>query len=125
MTGSAKPIIEVADLACRLRDFADARDWHQFHTPKNLVMALTGEVGELVSELQWLSDSEVAARLVADEAFRELLGAEIADVVMYLVRLADVLQIDLAHSVEAKLASNESRYRADQVRGSHRKMPHL
>jgi NTP pyrophosphatase (non-canonical NTP hydrolase) len=96
-------------LAERLRSFADARDWQRFHTPKNLLMALTGEVGELTSELQWLSDAE-ADPGAWDDALRERVTDEVADVMIYLVRFADVCGIDLAAAAHAKIARNEERF---------------
>lgn len=107
----------VSDLITRIRDFADARDWGQFHSPKNLSMALAGEVGELLAELQWLNDSEVAESLATPDA-RQRLESEFADVLIYLLRFADVCQIDPAAAVLAKLAQNETRYPADRARGS-------
>src|SRR5690242_2636084 len=100
----------------RLRAFTVARDWGQFHTPKNLAMALTGEAAELGAELQWLTDGQIAERL-ADPGFRARLEDEIADVFIYLVRLADVASIDLISAASAKIDRNEQRYPADHSRG--------
>lgn len=96
-------------LAERLRSFADARDWQRFHTPKNLLMALTGEVGELTSELQWLTDAQ-ADPDAWDDALRERVMDEVADVMIYLVRFADVCAIDLTAAARAKIARNETRF---------------
>lgn len=93
----------------RLRAFADARDWPRYHTPRNLALALAGEVGELVAELQWVADSEVAAHL-ADPAARARLGDEVADVLIYLTRFADVCGIDLLAEANAKIDRNEKRF---------------
>lgn len=102
-------------LAERLRRFADDRDWDQFHAPKNLAMALIVEAAELVEEFQWLTTGESAD---PDSSRRGRIEAEMADVLIYLVRLADKLQVDLPAAVEAKLADNERKYPAEQVRGS-------
>ena len=105
---------ELADLQARLRTFAQERDWQQFHTPKNLAMALAGEVGELVELFQWLTPEE-SQTLQADTAGR--VRDELADVQIYLLRLADVLGVDLTAAVESKVALNESRYPPDKARG--------
>jgi NTP pyrophosphatase (non-canonical NTP hydrolase) len=112
------------ELAARLRDFAAARDWEQFHTPKNLAMALAGEVGELIAELQWLTPDE-AARVMADPEAAARMRSELADVTIYLVRLASVLGVDLIDAAQAKLAEAETRYPAAAYRGSARKAPPL
>ena len=91
----------------RLRTFADARNWNQFHTPKNLSMAIAGEAGELLAEFQWLTPEE-SSRLTA-EKLRDV-EMEIADVAIYLVRLADVLGLDIYEATMAKIAINESRF---------------
>lgn len=89
--------------------FADARDWHQFHTPKNLVMALAGEVGELTALFQWLTPEE-SVKWQDDPALAENVRDELADVMIYLVRLADVLGVDLLEAAEAKIDRNELRF---------------
>lgn len=108
----------------RLRRFAEVRDWEQFHTAKNLAMALAGEVGELVAELQWLTPEEAANVMEDDESARRL-RSEMADVMIYLTRLADVLEIDLVEAANAKLDEGESRYPVEIYRGSSRKAPPL
>ena len=100
---------DVDDLAERLRTFADSRDWQRYHTPKNLLMALSGEVGELVSELQWLSDVE-ADPVAWDDGLRERVVDEVADVMIYLVRFADVCDIDVIAAANAKIVRNEQRF---------------
>jgi NTP pyrophosphatase (non-canonical NTP hydrolase) len=113
----------VADLSDRLRAFADERDWQRFHTPKNLAMALAGEVGELLAELQWLT-AEESARVMEDSDAGERVRAEIGDVMIYLTRLADVLGIDIVQAALSKLDDSARRYPAGQVRGSAAKAPH-
>ena len=100
-----------------IRTFADARDWAQFHTPRNLVLALAGEVGELAAEMQWIADVDVEEAL-AEPAKSAAVQSEIADVAIYVLRLADVLGIDLSQAVADKVELNEQRYPADQARGN-------
>jgi NTP pyrophosphatase (non-canonical NTP hydrolase) len=107
----------IQELTARVRAFADERDWQQFHTPKNLAMALSGEVGELVAEFQWLTADQSAA-VMADPDLGPRVRAEIGDVTIYLVRLADVLGIDLVAAALDKLVDSARRYPVDQARGS-------
>lgn len=106
------------DLALRLRRFAAERDWERFHSPKNLSMALIAEAAELVEHFQWLSQQESAA-LAAPK--RQEVELEMADILIYLVRLADRLDVDLLDAARRKIAINETRYPAARVRGSARK----
>jgi NTP pyrophosphatase (non-canonical NTP hydrolase) len=101
----------LTELTERVRAFARDRDWEQFHTPKNLAMALAGEVGELLAELQWLTPEQSAA-VMADQDLGPRVRAEIGDVTIYLVRLADVLGIDLVEGALEKLADSARRYPA-------------
>jgi NTP pyrophosphatase (non-canonical NTP hydrolase) len=96
-----KPLSSIAELTERVRAFAQERNWEQFHTPKNLAMALAGEVGELLAELQWLTPEQSAA-VMQDEELGPRVRAEIGDVTIYLVRLADVLGIDLVQAALEK-----------------------
>lgn len=100
---------EINTLKAEIRAFADARNWEQFHTPKNLSMAVAGEAGELVAEFQWLTADESRRSSLSSEKLSAI-ELEIADVAIYLIRLADVLQIDVASVVRNKLAINESRF---------------
>ena len=100
---------EINTLKAEIRAFADARDWEQFHTPKNLSMAVAGEAGELVSEFQWLTADESRRSALSTEKLSAI-ELEIADVAIYLIRLADVLEVDIADVVRKKLAINESRF---------------
>lgn len=97
-----------------VRAFAAEREWERFHTPKNLAMALAGEAGEVIEHFQWLTAEESAA---LPEATREEVAMELADVLLYLVRLGDVLGIDLADAARRKLAINAQRYPVDRARG--------
>ncbi len=101
-------VSDLDDLAARLRDFASARDWEQFHTPKNLAMALAGEAGELLEVFQWLTPEQSAAVLDGERAGD--VEDELADVLIYLVRLADVLGVDLLAAADAKVERNEQRF---------------
>lgn len=114
--------VDIDELGLRVRAFAEERDWGQFHTPKNLAMALAGEVGELLAELQWLTPEESQA-VMAHPAAADRLRAELGDVMIYLVRLADVLGVDLVRAASDKLADSARRYPADVVRGSAAKAP--
>lgn len=110
------PLDSLTAVRDRLRAFADERDWNQFHAPKNLAMALIVEAAEVVEHFQWQDPAGVPTQ----EA-RAAIGAELADVLFYLVRLADRLDIDLPAAAAAKLAANAAKYPADRVRGSSRK----
>ena len=108
----------LADLTQRLRDFAAERDWDQFHSPKNLAMALVAEAGELAAEFQWLTEAQSQA---PDATQLARIRAESADVLNYLLRLSDKLGIDLIAAAHAKIDDNARRYPAEKVRGSSRK----
>lgn len=108
----------------RCRQFAVERDWLPFQTPKNLAMALAGEVGELVAELQWLTPEESAA-VMDDPVAGARVRAELGDVVIYLMRLADVLGIDPVQAAHDKLDNSERRYTVAEYRGKARKAPPL
>ncbi|GAA4862730.1 nucleotide pyrophosphohydrolase [Saccharopolyspora cebuensis] len=103
--------MDLDGLAHRLRDFAAARDWEQHHSPKNLVMALGGEVGELTALFQWLTEQE-SATAAHDPRLGPQVRDELADVLIYLVRLADRLDVDLLAEAEAKVQRNETRFPA-------------
>jgi NTP pyrophosphatase (non-canonical NTP hydrolase) len=102
----------------RLREFARERDWDQFHTPKNLSMALIAEAAELVEHFQWVEGDKSH---LLEEKVRPSVEEEIADILIYLVRIADKLSIDLYTAAERKIAINARKYPADKVRGSARK----
>ena len=109
------PLEQLRDLT---RAFAAERDWQQFHTPKNLAMALSVEVAELVEHFQWLP---TGALVELDAARREGVRHELADVLLYLVQLADKLDVDLHAAAVEKMALNAAKYPAAQVRGDARK----
>jgi NTP pyrophosphatase (non-canonical NTP hydrolase) len=101
--------MDLVELTERLREFAAARDWQPYHTPKNLVMALTAEVGELTELFQWLTPEE-SADVMADGKRAAAVRDELADVLLYLVQLADSVGVDLGAAAEAKIARNEARF---------------
>ncbi|MEW2355974.1 nucleotide pyrophosphohydrolase [Spirillospora sp. NPDC029432] len=115
---------EIKQLAERLREFAAERDWERFHTPKNLTMALSGEVGELVAELQWLTPEE-STEVMKDPEAGARVRSELADVFIYLTRLADILGVDLLSAADGKIREHERRYGVETHRGSARKAPPL
>jgi NTP pyrophosphatase (non-canonical NTP hydrolase) len=100
---------EIQSLMSEVKDFAVLRNWEQFHTPKNLAMALAGEVGELVAEFQWLKPEETELQLIGKDKLEDI-ELEIADVAIYLLCLADRLKIDIATAVRKKININESRF---------------
>ena len=109
---------DLEDLKARVRAFVAERDWERFHSPKNLAMALSVEASELVELFQWLSEDESAA---LDDAQRRRVAEELADVLWFLVRLSDRLDIDLLEAAGRKLAENAKKYPAAKVRGDARK----
>lgn len=106
------------ELRDRLREFVRERDWEQFHSPKNLAMAMIVEAAELVEHFQWLTEDE--SNDISPEK-REEVAHEIADTFIYLLRMADVLNIDLIEAAQAKMTLNAQKYPADKVRGSNAK----
>lgn len=100
-------MMNIADLQARLRTFAAERRWEPYQTPKNLAMAMVVEAAELVEIFQWKTAEESQA---LDEATRVHLGEEIADVMLYLLQIADHCQVDMAAAVERKLALNAKKY---------------
>jgi NTP pyrophosphatase (non-canonical NTP hydrolase) len=109
---------DLEELKARVRAFVAERDWERFHSPKNLAMALSVEASELVELFQWLSEDESAA---LDDAQRRRVAAELADVLWFLVRLSDRLDIDLLEAAGQKLVENAKKYPAEKVRGQARK----
>ena len=109
--------MSIESLTAQLRDFAKERDWEQFHTPRNLAMALSGEAGELLSLFQWLNDGRISEWL-NDPSNRTAVEHEMADVFGYLLRLADVLDVDLETSLRAKIDLNAQKYPVELARGN-------
>lgn len=98
------------DLVADVRAFSEERGWPAVQSPKNLAMAITGEAGELAAELQWLGSEESRAAVRDDDALRERVAMEMADVVIYLARLADVAGVDLMDAARRKLNRNHERF---------------
>ena len=119
-----RALIDVAPLVAALRHFAAERDWEQFHSPKNLVMALTGEVGELAEVFQWMTE-EASRNAGRDPRTAQAVREELADVLLYVVRAADVLGVDLNAAVADKLQTNAEKYPAAAARGTSRKYTEL
>ena len=117
--GAAK-LVDVDALAAALHQFANDRDWLQFHSPKNLVMALTGEVGELSEIFQWMSE-EASKSAAHDSLTDQSVHEELADVLIYLVRLSSVLGVDLNEAVSQKLMANAVKYPVALARGNSKK----
>jgi len=116
----ASPLINIDGLSAALARFAQERHWEQFHLPKNLVMALTGEVGELSEIFQWL-DADASRGVADDPQTAEAVRDELADVTMYLVRLASVLGVDLNAAVAEKMRKNALKYPVSKAHGSSKK----
>jgi dCTP diphosphatase len=107
---------ELEDLRDQMRQFAQDRDWGKFHDPKSVLLALVGEVGELAELFQWLPAAD-SRTLAASEPLRTRAGEEMADVLLYLVLLADVLGIDLGAAARSKMAGSERRFPVSEVTG--------
>lgn len=122
--GTPKQLIDVKNLAASLQRFADDRDWQQFHSPKNLLLALTGEVGELCEVFQWMSEADSVAA-AKHPATAQAVKDELADVLMYLVRLSSVLGVDLNEAVTSKLALNGQKYPVDKAKSTSKKYDQL
>lgn len=105
-------------LKIRLREFAEARDWNQFHSPKNLSMALSVEVAEIVEHFQWITEEE-SKNLPKDKLAD--IETELADTLIYLTRLADKLNIDLLRAASKKMEINEQKYSVDKAKGNAKK----
>lgn len=110
------------ELRAKLREFATARDWDRFHTPKNLAMALSVEAAELLEIFQWLSEEQSRS---LDGKARDAAADEIADVLLYLIRIADRLGIDPVAAAQRKMVKNAQKYPADKARGSSKKHDEL
>jgi dCTP diphosphatase len=113
-------LVDVGALAEALASFAEEREWGQFHSPKNLVMALTGEVGELSEVFQWINE-EASKSAASHPQYARAIRDELADVLLYVVRLADVLGVDLNEAALHKLQTNAAKYPVSKARGSSKK----
>ena len=115
---------DLGELEERVRRFRDAREWRRFHRPKDLAVSVTLEAAELLEVFQWKDRGEVD-REMATEAGREAVAHEMADILILLLSLADVLTVDLHAAVLDKLVVNEARYPVDKARGTARKYDKL
>ena len=109
--------MNIEEIQARLADFAKERDWEQFHSPKNLSMALAGEVGELLEIFQWLTEEQSRKSSLTDD---QLAAAteELADILIYALRLADRLDINLEDAISKKIDKNALRYTVEASRGN-------
>jgi len=114
--------ITLARLRDQLRTFATARDWNQFHSPKNLAIALSVEAGELLEHFQWISDKDSLA--LRPNKLGEV-KEEMADVLLYLIRLADILNVELVQAADKKIKANARKYPVEKSRGSSKKYTDL
>ena len=114
--------IALRHLRDQLRDFASARDWNQFHSPKNIAVALSVEAGELLEHFQWISDQD-SASLSPEKLGR--VREEMADVLLYLVRLADLLEVELIRCANDKITANAKKYPVEKSRGTAKKYTEL
>ena len=113
---------ELEKVKLRLREFAEAREWDQFHSPKNLSMALSAEVAEIVEHFQWLTEEQ--SKSLSVDKLSEV-EEELADTLIYLVRLADKLDIDLLSAANNKIEINEQKYPVDKAKGNAKKYTEL
>lgn len=112
----------IAELTTRIQNFVDARDWRQFHNPKDLAVAIAAEAGELMQHFVWQQPEQLAAKV---DAKRDEIASEIADVAILLFELADNLDFKLGDVMQQKIERNEVRYPVDKARGNNRKYSEL
>ena len=124
MTTNTDAAVTLGELKERIAAFAKARDWEQFHAPKNLAMALASEVGELMEHFLWLDIAE-SRHLCEDAAKRAQVAEELADVLIYALRFADVTGLDATKAILAKMERNEERYPVRKAKGSSAKYNEL
>jgi len=110
--------LDIADISASLRKFANERDWNQFHSPKNLSMALNVEAGELLEHFQWLTQQQ--SRNLDEQKLAEV-ESEVADVLIYLIRISDILNINLNQAVTSKMQLNAEKYPVSKVYGNSKK----
>ena len=109
--------MDINKIKNELRKFAEERDWEQFHSPKNLTMALSGEVGELSEIFQWLTEDQSNKEKISDEDLAKA-REEVADILLYIIRLSDKLDIDLEQAVLDKLKINKDKYPVELSKGN-------
>jgi NTP pyrophosphatase (non-canonical NTP hydrolase) len=111
--------VTIGELKEMMRVFVGEREWGKFHTPRNLAASVAVEAGELLELFQWLTAEEAERRSREDAGFRRAVGEEMSDVVMYVLSLANAMELDLAAAIERKMAKNRVKYPAEQVRGKY------
>lgn len=109
-------------LTRRIREFTEARDWQQFHSPKNLAMALIVEAAELVEHFQWLTEAQ--SHTLSSQKLTQV-GEELADIQIYLIRIADQLNVNLLEAVDKKIMANAEKYPVEKARGNAKKYNEL
>lgn len=109
---------DIAELQKRVRDFCTARDWDQFHTPKDMAISLTLEATEVLEHFQWKDDAEMAEHLRTN---KEDVAEELSDVMYWVLRMADRFDIDIKDAFEKKLDKNDKKYPVEKARGNHKK----
>ncbi len=124
MTASTDATTTVAELKTRVLAFVREREWEQFHSPKNLSMALAAEAGELMEHFLWATPEQSAA-IAADAAKRQKIADELADVVIYALEFANITGLDVAAAIEAKMAANAKKYPVEKARGNSAKYDEL
>ena len=112
----------ISEITTRINEFRDARDWKQFHNPKDMAISVSIEAAELMEQFQWKNDAECEEHLRAN---REAVADEMADVAIYLFELADLLEMDLGREMLRKLEKNAAKYPVEKARGSNRKYDEL
>ncbi len=109
---------DITDMQTKIREFCAARDWDQFHNPKDLALSLTLEAAEVLEKFQWKDEQEVAEYLKTHKAD---VGEELSDVLYWVLRMADKLDIDIVDAFDKKFAQNEAKYPVAKPRGNHKK----
>ena len=110
--------MDINNIQNQLQNFASERDWEQFHTPKNIAMALSVECSELVEIFQWLNPEESK---LPDKMQLELINSEVADIAMYLLRFCDLLDLNLENAIQEKLVKNAEKYPINLSKGNAKK----
>ncbi len=110
--------MDINNIQNQLQNFASERDWEQFHTPKNIAMALSVECSELVEIFQWLNPEESK---LPDKMQLELINNEVADIAMYLLRFCDILDLNLENAIQEKLVKNAEKYSINLSKGNAKK----
>lgn len=113
---------DIADLQKRIRDFCTARDWDQFHTPKDMAISLTLEATEVLEHFQWKNDAEMVQHLKTN---KDDVAEELSDVLYWVLRMADRFNIDIKDAFEKKLVKNDKKYPVEKAKGSHKKYTEL